>query len=188
MDEDDFAMSTDVCTNMEKISFGNLDICNDSLARTPSAHAKKVIDSRPSSHDKKAQGSFRQPYESAAANALDDFRAELNFPEQDRDLSEKSFEITDSASMDVTSTRDAEAQTPTRLNRRSPRVRTSPKHRKHIRSPRMSQITSQSEERVVFHDYNSSTEELNPLGRMRKRFHEFLDDAFSVMGKRHISK
>jgi hypothetical protein len=171
---------------MDKISFGNLDICPESLARTPSAHAKKVIESRPSSHEQKKRGrtseeAFKE--ESSAPDAMRDFKSESNFPEQDRDMSEKSFEITDSASIDVASTRDAEAQTPTRLIRKSPRVRTSPKHRKYVKSPKMSLLTTKSEEKVVFHDYNSSSEDLNPLGRMRKRFHEFLDDAFSVMGK-----
>lgn len=115
--------------------------------------------------------------------------------EQDRDLSEKSFELRDSpvsrkspATSPGVDTKDAQVQTPTRISKTaSHKQRAAPKPRKSWRgSPGgggESVLSTESEEIVEVHHINTGMpEEQNPLGRMRKRFHQFLDDAFNVMG------
>lgn len=178
---------------MDKISYGNLDICPESLARTPSAQAKKLIESRPSSHEvkqsiRKSHAEEIRDFEeqnAAIDNQLEEHRVGTgdSFHEQDREMSERSFEIPDSASADAASTKDAEVQTPTRLIRRSPRIRTTSRAKVHGKASKMSLVSAGSEDTIEFQNLPTSSDELNPLGRMRKRFHQFLDDAFNVMGK-----
>jgi hypothetical protein len=174
----------DICRNTDKISFGNLEIYTNTDARPSSAQVRKIL-SRPSSHEVKKslkQRSSDQPHKTPV-----DIHQQ-----QDRELfSEKSFDVSESEDGEETDKKDAEVQTPTRLKQQrrqsSPRLRTSPKHkstRAAKKASKMSLISTESEEAVDFTNlpFASSSEEINPIGRIRKRFHQFLDDAFNVMG------
>lgn len=177
-DNPDFSFTGDICRNTDKISFGNLEIYTDTPSRPASAQLKQIL-SRPSSHEGKKSQAINHPHE----NIFFGENQTTTAHEQDRELSEKSFD--GSGSGEDVDKKDAQVQTPTRLKRRqSPRVRTSPKHKssRGNKASKMSLISTESEEAVDFHNLPFSSQEINPIGRIRKRFHQFLDDAFNVMG------
>ncbi|CAL8071589.1 unnamed protein product [Orchesella dallaii] len=205
----------------DAISLGNLDICQDSIAKTPSEYAKRMVPwKRPgsaipgSSAKSKSQiygvsdsGGGRRPgsrlalpetIEEIPSFDLTEEDEGTTAREQDRDLSEKSFEMKDSPQKSTGSpppdTKDAQVQTPTRISKTaSHKARAAPKPRKNWRGspagPSESVISTESEEIVEVHHINSSmSDDQNPLGRMRKRFHQFLDDAFNVMGTTNVRR
>ena len=189
--------------SMDKISFGNLDVYQDSLARPISAKARKLLPkyAPPYSLDVKGISKSQQraggkdvserkqhresmEKEDTTAREITEEEAEIIIEqqetksvfEQDRDI-EESLEHVQSTFAEP-ATKDAEVQTPTR----KPRPKAKPRKRVSQLSTE-SLVSTESEETVYVHEFESSPDDLNPMGKMRKRFHQFLDDAFNIMGK-----
>lgn len=156
----------------DAISLGNLDIFQEPVAQTPSEYAKRLVP-------------WKRPGSAVAAQTSPppgSTRGIQTIEEKDREISEHS-ESSPQAAAPI-DTKDAGVQTPTRISKTAGyKQRASAKPRKSWKSPGGEAgdvISTESEEIVEVHHIGGGEE--NPLGRMRKRFHQFLDDAFNVMG------
>jgi len=175
----------------DQISYGNLDVCLDEVAKTPSDNARRLMGARPKSSGlKKRKTAIGMRLPETIDEISDIPSEESSSHEQDRDLSEKSFDT----SMLPGFKKDAQVQTPTKEVGMDfiARKQTLGSRRHREANPTSSEernvpdvtVSTESEEIVELHHIDSSSgDSSNPLGRMRKRFHQFLDDAFNVMGE-----
>ncbi|CAG7785990.1 unnamed protein product [Allacma fusca] len=174
---------------VDKISYGDLEVSQEAIARPISAKARKFLPKAPpmsgsaeesslaglKQDDRRKPETLGKEIPETIGESDDVFDDETrSVHEQDRDLSE-STEQAQSTPLEH-STKDAQVQTPTR--RFKPRTRRRGKHHSSE-----SLISTESEEMIQVHELDSLSSDSNPMGKMRKRFHQFLDDAFNVIGK-----
>lgn len=198
-------------SSRDKVTLGHLDMCEDTVAQPISDEAKKLM-SKASSTQRPASSTRKPKVESSKKKSkrnnglqLPETIAELSDTqnnsgdEDESSLGEQDREISESLqtvhAMLGSPTKDAQVQTPTKRSKGGLKVRGKIKPKPKPRSfgsgatgvPQVSSeslLSTESEEIIELHHLeDSSSETTNPLGKMRRRFHQFLDDAFNVIGK-----
>lgn len=177
----------------DKIRYDNLDLSQDPLARNMSDEARRLIQqsrARSTTPGDLSIGGLKnteieqKPKPAHRRRVSGVTSAEqLTSDEQDRELSESLEQIPEAQKKP--GTKDAQVQTPTRIRGVKTKAKPVPKSKASRSSSKLSTeslLSTESEETIEIKE-SESLSEANPLGKMRKRFHQFLDDAFNVMGK-----